>query len=134
MKELEINTDTLPKDYEFVKFTTKGAQEHSGQFIEGDNLFVINSKKWFGSWEVYAWEPLKIEWEFESWAEKAVHEANIKGVDEQGNKYEAIGIIGVDSEIDEVKDIIAHVHDWKSESNSVMGVSRTCRTCGEFNG
>ncbi len=47
---------------------------------------------------------LKIDWEFVNWAEKSVHEANIKGADDLGHDYLAIGIMG-SGEIQEVKDV-----------------------------
>lgn len=45
-----------------------------------------------------------ITWEFVDWAEKATGEAQIKGIDNKGNNFEATGIMG-GGEIVEVYDI-----------------------------
>ena len=44
----------------------------------------------------------EISWEFTEWAEKSTYEAFIKGVDNDGWTYEAIGIMG-GGEIQEVR-------------------------------
>ena len=53
-----------------------------------------------------------ITWEFVEWAEKSTYEAFIKGVDNDGWTYEAIGIMG-DGEIQEVKDIELDIESKK---------------------
>lgn len=45
-----------------------------------------------------------IKWEFVDWAEKATNEAQIKGMDNKGNIFEATGIMG-SGDIVEVYDI-----------------------------
>jgi len=46
-----------------------------------------------------------IEWQFVSWIERDNNFASVKGFDEQGNEYQADGIIGLNSEVIEVSDI-----------------------------
>lgn len=106
MIDVKIDRTTLPKDYQFIKFTTHGEEEHAGQFIEGDDLFLIHPSRWFQSWSVHAWEPLKIEWEIDYFTEPKERLAALKGFDEFGNEYEAGGQIStIDDEILKVEDI-----------------------------
>ena len=48
-----------------------------------------------------------ITWEFESWIEQDNREAHLNGIDDNGNKFTALGIMSSDqlSEIIEVKNI-----------------------------
>jgi len=46
----------------------------------------------------------KITWEFIDWAEKATSEAQLQGVDNKGNQFEATGVMG-GGEIVKVYDI-----------------------------
>tara|TARA_R110000787_G_scaffold229259_4_gene336824 strand:+ start:2018 stop:2182 length:165 start_codon:yes stop_codon:yes gene_type:complete len=46
----------------------------------------------------------KVTWEFVGWVEKATNEANIQGLDNNGNEFEATGVMG-GGEIVEVYDI-----------------------------
>ena len=55
-------------------------------------------------------QDLKITWEFVDWAEKATGEAQIKGVDNKGNIFEATGIMG-GGEIVEVYDIEPQIEE-----------------------
>lgn len=59
--EVKIDRSTLPKDGQWVKFETSKEDGLIGQFIEGDDLFVINASRWKTSWEVYQWEPYEKE-------------------------------------------------------------------------
>lgn len=106
MKYIKIDRTTLPEDYQFVNFTTHGEEEHAGQFIGGDDLFLIHPSRWFQSWNVHAWEPLKIEWEIDYFTETKERLANLKGTDEFGNEYTAGGLIStIDKEILKIEDI-----------------------------
>jgi hypothetical protein len=56
--EIKIDRSTLPKDDQLVKFDTNDESDLIGLFSEGDDLFVINSHKWYTSYQVVSWEPL----------------------------------------------------------------------------
>lgn len=66
-----------------------------------DHSYLNNTCDWCGG-EFY--ENIKIEWEFIEWVEKSTGEAQLVGVDDSGNNYEATGVVGV-GEIVEVYDI-----------------------------
>lgn len=56
--EIKIDRTTLPKDGQKVSFEDEDLQWHKGIFRAGDDLFVVNSRKWFRVWDVIRWEPI----------------------------------------------------------------------------
>lgn len=59
--ELKIDKSTLPQDGDIIEFITHEdsplGEWRKGEFIEEENMFFINSKKWHYSSEVFKWKP-----------------------------------------------------------------------------
>ncbi len=56
--EVKIDKSTLPRDGQKVRFETYEQYDIIGTYDAEQDLFIVNSKKYYQSWDVHSWEPV----------------------------------------------------------------------------
>ena len=57
--EIKIDRNTLPKDYQKIEFELEDGTIKQGEFIEGDDMFVVSPSEFYRCWIVVQWKALK---------------------------------------------------------------------------